>query len=283
MFKLDDATQLIQAGLIQGIPIEEYHRGPGVSKSQLDKVAKSAAHYLASLTEPKDETTAMRFGHAFHSAVLEPDAGHVVVEPSVNKRTNVGKAELESFHLSNSGKTIVSPEELEALKGMAASVRAHPAASALIYDGDGINEASAYWYDRTSGLLCRCRPDRFRRDLGIIVDLKSTEDASPEAFAKSIANFRYHVQAPYYCDGTASATGQDVRGFVFVAVEKKPPYAVAVYQLDEQAIEEGRIIYRRDLMTLSEAKCTGNWSAYSERIETITLPRWAIKETRSYE
>ena len=62
MFKLDDAASLTQAGLIPGIPIETYHSGLGVSKSQLDHFAKSPAHYLASLTTPRKETPAMRIG-----------------------------------------------------------------------------------------------------------------------------------------------------------------------------------------------------------------------------
>lgn len=278
---LQDTGALIQAGLIPGIPIEEYHKGPGTSKSQLDQVNKSVAHYLSSLTIPRKETSAMRFGSLFHGLVLEPEKQNFVVGPDVNKNTNEWKAFKAGAEAS--GQTILDKDELADLNGMVASVKAHPAASALLFDGDGINEASAYWYDKKSGLLCRCRPDRFRRDLNLIVDLKTTGDASPEAFAKSIADFRYHVQAPFYSDGVTTATGQEVRGFVFVVIEKTPPYAVAVYQLDDQALEEGHIIYHRDLMRLSEAKCSGIWTAYSERIETISLPRWAIKETRSYE
>ncbi|MEF2146681.1 MAG: PD-(D/E)XK nuclease-like domain-containing protein [Desulfovibrionaceae bacterium] len=278
---LQDTGSLVQAGLIPGIPIEDYHKGPGTSKSQLDQVARTVAHYLSSLTIPRKETDAMKIGSHFHTMVLEPEKQNFVVGPDVNKNTNIWKAFKADAEAA--GQTIIDQATLDMLNGMVASVKAHPAASALLFDGDGINESSAYWYDKTSGLLCRCRPDRYRRDLNLIVDLKTTGDASPEAFAKSVADFRYHVQAPFYSDGVTTATGQEVRGFVFVVVEKTPPYAVAVYQLDEQAMEEGHILYHRDLMRLSEAKCSGIWTAYSDRIETISLPRWAIKETRSYE
>lgn len=284
MLKLDlqDTGALTQAGLIPGIPIEEYHSGPGVSKSQLDKVDRSLLHYIYSLEkEDDDETKEQRFGRAFHSFILEPELGNVIVEPVVNKKTNDGKAILKEFYLANAGKNIVTPDELVALQGMKKSVLADPDASALVLS-PGRVENSAYWYDKKTGLLCRCRPDKML-DNGICIDLKSAADASPEGFAKAVANQRYHVQDPFYSDGIKAATGQAPKGFVFIAVEKKPPYAVGVYQLDDQAIEEGRAVYRKNLLALSEAKCTNIYRGYTSRITTLSLPRWAIKETRSYE
>ena len=280
MFKLDDAVALTQAGLIPGIPIEEYHRHGSVSKSQLDQFAKSPAHYLASLTTPRKETAAMRIGSLFHGLVLEPDRVKIAVAPVCDKRTKDGKATWEAFCLENAGAEIVTAEEGEMLNGMVASVRAHPAASALL-SGPGIAEGSAYWIDEHSGELCRCRPDFYRADLGIIVDLKSTEDASPKEFARSIAKYRYQVQSAFYQDGLEAATGDYIKGFLFVAVEKKAPYAVAVYQLDMQGVEAGRIAYRDNLITLADCKASGKFPAYSDRVETISLPAWAAKEAFS--
>ena len=97
-----------------------------------------------------------------------------------------------------------------------------------------------------TGILCRCRPDFWRED-DIIVDVKTTEDASPEEFSRSLAKWRYHVQAPFYMDGIELATGRRPKGFVFLVVEKKPPYAVAAYTLDPESIELGRSEYRADL------------------------------------
>lgn len=277
MYKLDDAATLTRAGLIPGIPIEEYHRGAGTSKSQLDQLAKSPAHYLASLTTQRKETAAMRIGSLFHGLVLEPERVRIAVAPVCDKRTKDGKATWEAFCLENAGAEIVTAEEGEMLNGMVASVRAHPAANALL-SGPGIAEGSAYWVDEYSGELCRCRPDFYRQDLGIIVDLKSTEDASPKEFARSIAKYRYHVQSAFYQDGLEAATGEYVKGFIFVAVEKKAPFAVMVCQLDMQGFEAGRIAYKENLLALADCKASGKWPAYSDRVETISLPAWAAKE-----
>lgn len=264
-------------GLRPDIPIERYHIGPGVSKSQLDLVAKSPAHYLAGLDAPKKETPALRIGRLFHALILEPDTVKIAVAPACDKRTKNGKSIWERFCADNEGAEIVSGEESDILYGMKANVQRHPAANALLHSAGGWAEHSAYWTDPQSGILCRCRPDFYRPD-GIIVDLKTTEDASPDAFARSVAKYRYHVQAAFYSDGVATVTGDFINGFAFIAVEKSAPFAVAVYQLDEQATSIGRDLYQRDLATLAECQNRNEWPAYSRKIETLSLPRWAAME-----
>ncbi len=274
MLNLQDTGSLVGAGLIPDLPIDQYHSGPGVSKSQLDKIAKSPAHFMYAKTAPeKDPTAAQRFGSLFHTRVLEPHKLNVVVGPDLNKNSKEWKA--FAAQVAAEGKEIVTQEELDALDGMAASVSAHPSASWLL--GPGYVEHSAYWIDPTTGLLCRCRPDKIRRtEKGIVlVDLKSTEDASESEFSRSIENFRYHVQDAFYSDGIESALREPVTAFVFVAVEKKAPYAVACYQLAAVDVEDGRAAYQADLIRLEECYRRNEWPAYSPRIETITRPAWA--------
>lgn len=279
MLKLElaDSATLVRSGIIPGIPIEEYHKHSSVSKSQLDQFAKSPAHYLASLTTPRKETPAMRIGSIFHGMVLEPEFTHIAVAPVCDKRTKEGKAIFAEFEANNSRSVIVTADEGEMLNGMVASVMAHPKASILL-SGPGIAEGSAFWHDERSGELCRCRPDKYRQDLGIIVDLKSTEDASPAGFARSIWKYAYHRQAALYMDGVEAATGDIIRGFVFVACEKTPPYAVGVYQLDMQGEEAGRVSYKTLLLDLADCKASRKFPAYSAKIETISLPAYAVKE-----
>lgn len=274
MYKLDDAISLTRAGLIPGIPIETYHSGLGASKSQLDQLAKSPAHYLASLTTQRKETDAMKIGSLFHTMVLEPEKANFVVGPDVNKNTNQWKD--FKYDAEANGQTIIDQATMDMLNGMVASVRAHPAANSLL-SGPGIAEGSAFWIDEQSGELCRCRPDFYRSDLGIIVDLKSTEDASPEGFVRSISKYFYHKQGAFYSDGLEAALGKSIRGFVFVATEKTPPYLTATYELDGQSIEAGRVLYRKNLETLAECKRSGIWPGYSDKIETLSLPNYALK------
>lgn len=271
MYKLDDAATLTRAGLIPGIDIEDYHRMAGVSSTRLKKMSRSAAHYA---TNYDKGSKAKEFGRLFHPAILEPDTVDLVVGPDINKNTN----EYKAWKAANAGRAIVTADEKEILDGMAASVAAHPGASKLLYGGDGVNEHSCWWTDEESGELCRCRPDRYRRDLGLIVDLKSANDASKAGFEKDAEKLGYFLSAAMYCDGVEAATGDCVKGFVFVAVEKEPPFAVGVYAYDFRSMEAGRMKYKRLLMDIADCKAAGSWPAYSENIETISLKNWTIKE-----
>lgn len=201
-------------------------------------------------------------------------------------------SEIKSVWLENNGhRNVLDADAWDQLHRMRDAVYAHPAARALLTAVPGKAEQSVYWIDAETGELCRCRPDFWRLD-GIVVDVKTCEDASPEGFAKSIHNWRYHVQHPFYQDGInamreqllAASQGEEfppqipapVRAFVFLAVEKKAPHAVAVYMLDAEAVELGRMEYRRDLNTLHQCIETGVWPGYGDAIQPITLPAWAF-------
>lgn len=185
---------------------------------------------------------------------------------------------LEEWNRNNGHMTPLSDAEWEHLHAVAAAVHSHPAASALLTSARGVAERSVYW--REGRILCRCRPDWWRDD-GVLVDLKTTADASPEAFARSVAKYRYHVQAAYYLDGCRKAIKQagingvkPPKAFVFIAVEKTPPYNVGVYRLNSEAEELGREEYKRDLVSYARCHQSKAWPGYSENIESLSLPRW---------
>lgn len=183
-------------------------------------------------------------------------------------------SDVQAEWMQNNGhRTVLTAEQWDQLHRMRDAVMDHPAARALLAGVPGQAELSVYWNDPQTGELCRCRPDYWRSD-DLLVDLKTTDDASPEGFAKSIANWRYDVQAPFYMDGVQLATGRKPRGFVFIAVEKKPPFAVGVYVLDADSVEIGRAQYKADLQTYARCKRTGEWPGYGDKIQTISLPAW---------
>jgi exodeoxyribonuclease VIII len=186
---------------------------------------------------------------------------------------------------TNDGKEIITADEYAQLQGMRDAVMAHPAAAGLLTSVPGRAEVSAYWNDPITGALCRCRPDFWRAD-GILVDLKTTDDASPDAFAKSLYNWRYHVQHPFYIDGCRQAIEQGGTGgldlpqpthFLFIVVEKKAPHAVAVYKLDQETVELGAREYRRDLATYADCLAADSWPAFGETIRPIGVPEWVLR------
>ncbi len=259
-----------------GIPIDEYHRAiPGVSKSDLDNAHRSIAHYLVGKVAERKPTPAMAFGEAFHCRVLEPDRfeGTYAVAPDLDLRTKVGKLQREEWDAANKGKTIIAEPWMEQIDSMFDAVMSHPIAGRLFEAGAA--EHSFFWRDSDNSLLQKCRPDYLRQD-GIAVDLKTAIDASSRGFQRAVANYRYHVQAAFYADGIASVLGAPLDGFLFVAVEKEPPFAVAVYTLEDLAVEHGRLAYQDDLARIAaHVAHPTDYAGYSETIQELRLPPWA--------
>jgi len=160
----------------------------------------------------------------------------------------------------------VTAPEMEQALAMAASVRSHQAAAALLRDGKA--EQSFWFDDVATGLRCKCRPDWYTGST--IVDLKTTVDASPKGFAKSVAQWRYYVQQSHYLAGTFAER------FVFIAVEKSYPYAVGVYELDADAVQFGDYERRNNLQTIADCRAISEWPGYGNTIQPLSLPKWAL-------
>lgn len=267
---------MVKPAIIKGQSAESYHDSEGVNKSLLDIVRQSPAHaryYLDNRNTDDGDTKALLFGRALHNMVLEPHNfdNNFCVAPNVDRRTKAGKEEYEIFQEVNAGKYVLSLDAYETVLNIRNEIYRQPNVENLLTT-DGDAEVSVYWTDDQTGMLCRCRPDFLRSD-GIIVDLKTTEDASPEGFAKSIAKYRYHVQAAWYMRGVEIATGERPQAFVFIAVEKKAPYAVGIYVLDERSLDEGECEMMDDLNTLAECIRVGQWPSYGRgEICTLSLP-----------
>lgn len=289
-------------GIHDDIDNEQYHCGPGISKSGLDLINQSPAHYLERKLHPKPPTPQMELGTAFHTLVLEPDQfdkQYVRLPFDAPNRPTAAQLKAEkpttkalesisywkAWNEKNGDKTIIQSapdaghwerDDWRTIHSMKDAVLNHPIAGVLLDPDAGMAEQSVYWIDRETFKLCKCRPDFHNRDHNIIVDLKSTNDASYTGFAKSCGSFRYYVQDPFYTDGM-KAVGEKVDGFVFIAVEKEPPYGVGVYILDPEAKRIGRMAYQRNLNLYAKCKNDDHWPCYPDEIRDLTIPPWGLK------
>jgi exodeoxyribonuclease VIII len=258
----------------------DYHRHYAVSKSGLDQIAKSPLHYWARYLDPNrvwpEPTPAMRLGTALHTHVLELDQwdNQIAVAPGdINRRTKEGKEQWAAFEAAAKRKTVITADEAETVMAMGRSIMRHPGA-AMLLGLQGKAETTHMWTDATYGVECKCRPDWLTDDGSIMVDLKTTRDASPRGFRQSIASFRYWVQAGWYMHGVQAATGKRPDQFIFICVESTAPYACAVYAADAEMIERGYEQAMKDLGTLATCRAADSWPSYSDQIETISLPGW---------
>ena len=252
----------------------EYHAHAAISKSDLDLVHRSPMHFQYRKNHPLEQTTALLVGSAVHKMVLEPETfdSEFVIAPDINRRTKNGKEEYADFLKSAAGKSIITKEIYRQATDMAEAISHHPTARKLLTDGKA--EQSYFWDDLETGAKCKCRPDYIRR--GFCVDYKTTQDASPDGFQRSAYNYRYHVQAYWYLHGLA-ANGITDLDFVFIAQEKEPPYAIAVYYADEFVLKLGEQEAKEDLQTLQHCIDIGSFSGYPDNIQPLGLPHWAAR------
>jgi hypothetical protein len=263
-----------------------YHAHPAVSKSHLDLIARSPLHYWARYLDPNrvtpEPSPQMRLGTALHTHVLELsrwDEEIAVAPGDINRRTKEGREQWAAFEADAAGKTVITADDAAQVQAMARAVFRHPAA-AMLLGLPGKAETTHMWTDAATGLECKCRPDWLTDDGSIVVDLKTTKDASPRGFRRSIGDYRYHLQAAWYLHGLEQATGKRPDQFIFICVESTAPYACAVYAADAEMVERGHEQAMRDLAKLAECRAAGSWPSYSEQIEPIGLPGWMTGATQ---
>ncbi len=266
-------AQSLGVGLHRDIPADAYHSLPFCSNSRLSCLAASCpAKVRWEMDHPSEPTPSLILGQVVHCLVLEPRklVDHFAVAPRCNRHTKVGKGIWKEFMLANSGCTILSEDQIEQASRMADAVALNAHAAALLARATQ-REVSAIWED-DSGLLCKARFDAMSTDAAFILDLKTTTDASPRGFERSIDTYGYARQGAFYLAGAAKL-GLAIEDFVIVAVEKDPPYLTAVHRISDAALEAAR----RELRPLIEAywlaESTGEWIGYVPR--DSDLPRWA--------
>lgn len=264
---------------------EEYHGDPvpggSASSSTLRRLLPPYAPAI--VKHEKDHgrppKAAFDLGHAFHKLVLGRGSVLKVVERADGKpewNTNEVKAEVEAVRAA--GHVPLKRAELAQAEAMAQAVRDHPTAGPLFAPGTGLPERSIFWTDERTGAPCRAMIDwlSILPDLPpVIVDLKSTEKPSLKSVLKSMGEFGYYMQDPWYRDAVESLgfAHHDI-DFIFVFVGTKPPHLITLFRLDYDDLIEGQKQNRKALDLWMECTESGVWPGYSEEIQTEPLPRW---------
>ena len=270
-------SQTTQARLVEYLSDAEYHADPALSSSGARKLLAPScpALYRYERENPPTRTT-FDFGRAAHAQVLGV-GGPICIVDAEDWRTKAAREARDEAH--EAGQTPLLTADYERVKAMAAALREHPRASAMLRPELGRPEVSAFWHDERFGIDRRARFDwlpHLVSDEGVMImpDYKSTASAEPRKFARSIFDYGYDVQAVFYADAVrALGLAEQVR-FVFIAQEKTAPYLTAVYELDDYALAVGRARVDEACATFAECTRTGQWPGYPEEIEYVTAPTW---------
>lgn len=251
---------------------EKYFEHPAVSASALSVFRRSRrlyhARYVAK-TMPSSTTARLDLGSACHVAVLEPDTlnDRVTIAPDVNRRTKAGRDELAAFEAENSGKLILSPADFEKVVAVRDAVMSVKLARQLI-EREGTVEQPVFWHDAETFTHCKAKPDKHLPNDQVVVDLKTTTDASEWGFGGSVAKFNYGLQAAHYLAGT------EAERFVWVVVAIEPPHEVALYELNAEGRGRAKMVHQRTLHELSEVMLSGEWNPQPTTTTEIELPKW---------
>lgn len=272
--------------IIADMSNEDYHSQPAISKSGLDLIAKSPAHFYAEKISTdesikREQTKSLDIGTAFHLLALEPenfDKYIAIDSDSYPTKKECGRTieqQRDEFAASNPGKIILREKDMEGLRERAKSIRNHPAAKYLL-QGNGMVEPSVFARQPFFEIDCRIRPDWLRHD-DLIIDLKTTKDASAHGFDKAIFNYRYHVQAAFYMDMYELATGKKSPGFVLIPVENSAPFLTGEPVLIEEGdlwLDIGRREYMANIETYGHCLDTGIYPGYGNEIRKSIPPQW---------
>jgi len=266
----------------QGMTEAAYRAYPAVNKSTLWLMRKSPLHYKWAMEHPAEDTQALAFGRALHMAVLEPAEyeRHYRLAPEVDRRTKAGREEYNAFIDSlHEGQEPLSVEDATTIAEMGARIWGNPFATDLL--GGAVTEAPIIWEDEATGMACKCKLDALKwsteddRLIADVSDLKTCTDADTGAFMRDALKYGYDVQAAHYIRGVkALYPDQDVEvRWRFVAVEKKPPYAVNVIEVGPDFIDRGTMILIDLMDKLQRCRETDEWPDYGK--SKLILPEWA--------
>lgn len=270
-------------GSYPDIEAEEYHSWFAASNSLLKKFIDSTpAHVLRSFNQERTVNKAFQFGDILHAIMFMPQEwGKMfgVIPSGLKKTTKEGKAAFADLLTVYPEERIISTDTFNQIKEARENILANNICK-KIFESLILKEHSIVWNDTFTDVLCKARLDAVSK-LGFVVDLKTTVSASPSEFQRSIYKYGYHTQAAHYMRAAKSA-GLEVKHHIIIALEKETNF-VAIYELDSEAIEAGEKELDRVLPIWKKCIESDEWPAYSEKIQKISLPKWALNEIKYME
>lgn len=257
-------------GFHDDIPEPDYHADRvSLSVSGAKTILKAPALFRWQQDHPVRKDV-FDIGSAAHALVLGVGAEIVVVDAD-SWRTKAAKEAQDAARAE--GKTPLLSADWLKVRTMADVLSQHTLAMQLLSDGKP--EVSAYALDEPTGVVRRGRFDWL--GASILTDYKTAATSEPQAFARAVANFGYHMQAAWYLD-LARDLGHPAEAFAFIVQEKEPPYLVSVVELDDAAISLGRSKNRQALERFRDCTASGIWPGYvmPNAFARVALPRWAF-------
>lgn len=259
---------------VHNINNNEYHNSNGFSRSQLLSLDKSPYHFwyehLSGKASIKEPTEAMIMGSAIHTLILQPELFHneYAILPKIDRRTTSGKEQYEQFTLEVGNKTILTQEQFSKINCIEQSIRQHDIVDTLLKNA--LYEQSIFWTDKDTGLQFKVRPDAWSHKM--VVDLKTSDDVNRYRFAGSAYKLGYYLQAAMIWQA-CNSIDKPFDVFTILAIEKKEPYAPAVFIINKEAIDFGLDQFQNYKEQLKQALDYNQWESYP--VCELEVPKYA--------
>lgn len=269
-------------GIFLGLTFEEYRDAPGVGQSMLKAFAAEPTpkHYLESLTRPRAETDAIKFGHVLHTAILTPELLSASYHlrpleypgPKGPKPWHGGADWCKEWIKDHSDRLIIDADTEAQIKPITDTVLSMPVAGDILRTGQ--KEVSFFKRDEETGLLLKCRVDAIATDTEgntHICDLKKVRRgyAAADKFGIQCADLGYDIQCASYLYITGASR------FIFVAMEEDAPFEAETFEMDMGDVAEGLNKWRKMLNNYALAVQDGTWPGYERTVKRLKLPHWA--------
>lgn len=273
---------MIKAGIYTDLSNEDYHADKNsLSRTSIKDFHRNPKYYwsmhLNDARPSREPTRDMILGSAFHSLVLEPNKFEYEYSLALEKvlLKDVGRElydeyKLQCEELERTNRIILTNDEYMNLLAMKISLNKSMKVIELLY-GEEI-EKSFFWEDKDSGLIVKARPDVLHDNM--IVDLKTIRDASVHAYQRDMVDGWYHVQGAMVRDAVRTLENREINTVINICVEKKYPYCIGVYIIDEFALDHAEQLYKSVLLNMKSCIIDNEFEDFKPQI--VGLPKWSL-------
>jgi exodeoxyribonuclease VIII len=224
------------------MPIDTYHKLPGLNWSRLKYVLESPRAYRHAVDNPPSETPAMAFGTAVHMAVLEPEraAVELITAPpeylTATGLLSTAKAAKDWIGTLPADAIVLTPAQRIAIDTVCKHLAEHAGAKewlALAHHREHV----LTWQETSAKIDCKACVDAWGN--GLLLDVKTWSPRgrfSPDGFVREALSRKYLGQLGWYFRGLEAA-GQPVHRMGWVVIQSTAPHDVMVLELDVDAFD----------------------------------------------
>ena len=250
------------------ITLEKLQERP-LSYSSLKEFAKSPKHYLDYLNRTRETTPAMLFGSMIHCLLLEPfkfDEQFAVIG-NVDRRTTEGKKAYADFLDKAAGKDVVSESDYNEAKNIVNNAMTNQDIASAV---NGCHSFEQEFRTEIFELPVRGFFDGVADDY--ILEVKTTNDATPKTIINDFYNRFYHMQAGLY-------NHVSQKPIKYLIIETKAPYDSYLASPSDDYIENGKNSLFDNIEAFKYCmeynEFNRGYDYHHESPFIIDLPKWA--------